>query len=68
MRKILLYSLCFILLCFAIPILFTKGFNNKQVSLSLKNEQIVNENNNLNTDDYDYKEYKTRRSKGRTFY
>lgn len=62
MRKILLYALCFILLCFAIPILFTKGFDNKQVSSTLKNEEIINEdnnNNNLNTGDYDYKEYNT---------
>lgn len=59
MKKILLYALSFILLCFVIPILFTKGSNNKQVSSSLENEPIVNENDNLNTGDYDYKEYST---------
>lgn len=60
MRRILLYLLCFILLCFAIPILFTKGFDNKQVVSKMENEQITNEQNNtLNTENYDYKEYKT---------
>ena len=62
MRKILLYIICFILLCFAIPILFTKGFENEQVISKLENEQIVkgdSNNNPSNTEEYDYKEYKT---------
>lgn len=60
MKRILLYALSFILICFAIPILFTKGFENKQVASNLENEQIVNEtDNNLNTGEYNYKEYNT---------
>lgn len=59
MRRILLYALCFILVCFLIPILFTKGFENKQVASNFKNEQIIEDNNTENTSEYDYKEYKT---------
>ena len=60
MKRILLYSLSFILICFAVPIVFTKSFENKQVTSNLENEQIINEtDNNLNTGEYDYKEYNT---------
>lgn len=63
MKRILLYLLGFILLCFAIPILFTNGFYNEQVASTIENienEQIADENiNNSNAGEYDYKEYNT---------
>ena len=60
MRRILLYIICFIFLCFAIPIVFTKEFDNKQVSGNLEKGQANDGNNNIiDTGDYDYKEYKT---------
>jgi len=51
MRRIFLYTLCFILLCFAIPILFTKV--NTQDVVKEVNENLQNTIQN----DYDYKNY-----------
>lgn len=53
MRKILLYLFVFILICFSIPILFTKKFEDrKSVSSNLN---IVN--NIIQESNYDYKSY-----------
>lgn len=52
MRKILLYILIFVLLCFCIPIIFT---NNKIKNVS---KQITNENK-ITPNTYDYKNYQT---------
>lgn len=52
MRRILLYTLIFILLCFAIPILFTKGNTAQEVAEKVEtNNEVVTENV------YDYKNY-----------
>lgn len=53
MRRILLYILIFIFLCFAIPILFTKGNTAQEVAEKVEtNNEVVTENV------YDYKNYK----------
>lgn len=52
MRRILLYTLIFILLCFAIPILFTKGKVQEVAEKVETNNEVVTENV------YDYKNYK----------
>lgn len=75
MKKILLYTFCFILLCFAIPIIFTKKNNDKQVVALAENtiEQNISKSNNQKEDKkennidqinveestYDYKNYTT---------
>ena len=52
MRRILLYTLIFILLCFVIPILFTKGNATQEVAEKVEtNTEVVTENI------YDYKNY-----------
>ena len=61
MRKILLYVFCFILLCFAIPIIFTRKANETKVVTTMENittkENII-EQINEEESNYDYKEYK----------
>ena len=49
MRKILLYIIVFVLICFTIPILFT----------TKKEKQVTASVNNVETAEYDYKQYKT---------
>lgn len=52
MKRIFLYTLIFILLCFAIPILFTKGNTTQEVAEKVEtNTEVVTENV------YDYKNY-----------
>lgn len=67
MKKILLYAFCFILLCFLIPIVFTKKVYEKQVVAIIENKiESDNQNEKENTEEqinleestYDYKEYK----------
>lgn len=54
MRKILLYILLFVVICFTIPILFTKR-QEKQVSVELNEKNNVTEAKK----EYDYKQYNT---------
>lgn len=54
MRKILLYILLFVVICFTIPILFTKR-QEKQVSIDLNEKNNVTEAKK----EYDYKQYNT---------
>lgn len=63
MRKILCYILLFVLVCFAIPILFTIK-NNEQTlakaNVNISNQENVQNQENLNQKtSYDYKEYNT---------
>lgn len=52
MKRIFLYTLIFILICFAIPILFTKGNTAQEVAEKVEtNSEVVTENI------YDYKNY-----------
>ena len=64
MKKIFLYIICFILLCFILPVLFTR--NGKQVSaettiINENNMNLVEENQDktLKAEKYDYKKYGT---------
>ena len=66
MKKIVLYIITFVCICFIIPIIFTNRNINKEVSTSIDNlneiekkkedEENKQEKNNENID-YDYKEY-----------
>jgi len=65
MKKILLYTFCFILVCFAIPIFFTRKIKENQVVATAENAQInttnienVIEQINVEESTYDYKDYK----------
>ncbi len=59
MKKIIALIFFLIIICFVIPIFFTKSFNEKEV-IALKEENnqenTVNENTNK---EYDYKQYNT---------
>lgn len=67
-RKILTYLILFIIICFAIPILFTKKFEEVEVSTNLEN-QSNNQDNQIDNQEnmqvsevestYDYKQYAT---------
>lgn len=61
MRKILCYILLFVVLCFAIPIIFTKTEKEMTIAdINQNNQQIENlqeENKEDNYKEYDYKEY-----------
>lgn len=67
MRKILCYILLFVLICFAIPILFTIQNNEKTVAqVNVNNddnnsnvENVENQENSDKKVSYDYKEYNT---------
>lgn len=52
MKKIILYILIFVLLCFSIPIMFT---NNKSQNVSKE----ITSNNEITPNTYDYKNYQT---------
>ena len=51
MRKIFIYILCLVLLCFLIPILFTKKIDTKE-TVSFENKEV-----NKNEEIYDYGQY-----------
>ena len=55
MRKIIIYSLLLVILCFAIPAIFTKVFTSKEAS------EPVNENEEIQSSivEYNYKNYDT---------
>ena len=58
MRKIILYTILFVLLCFIIPIIFTKKNNNMQTSeLIAQNEEKTAFAKNEEITNYDYKQY-----------
>lgn len=61
MKKILLYFLGFIAICFLIPVIFTK--EDKQTSIDISDNVNVEENQESNQnkviEEYDYKNYKT---------
>lgn len=59
MRKILIYFMVLILICFSIPILFTKEFSKRVATVN--NLENVNENisNEEKQEKYDYKDYNT---------
>jgi len=59
MRKILCYILLFVLLCFTIPIIFTKKQEEITIANINQNEQSKENVNQGQIDDYDYKEYNT---------
>ena len=56
MRKILLYILIFITICFAIPILLTNK-PKKEVVSEIKEQSMQNNENTENIKEYDYKQY-----------
>lgn len=58
MRKILVYLVVFVLICFFLPVIFTP--KSKNVAKTIENiEQNVNQNTSENTEStYDYKNYK----------
>lgn len=65
MRKILLYILLFVILCFVIPIIFTQKFEVQKttevasVNQIHNNEQIENQQYTIENSSYDYKQYNT---------
>ena len=59
MRKILCYILLFVLLCFTIPIVFTKKQEEKKIADINQNEQSQENIQEEQIGSYDYKEYNT---------
>ena len=58
MRKIILYLLIFICICFVLPVIFTSRFSEKvNVKVNLSEEKIQNANETTEST-YDYKKYK----------
>ncbi len=58
MRKIFLYLLIFICICFVLPVIFTSRFSEKvNVKVNLSEEKIQNANETTEST-YDYKKYK----------
>ena len=55
MKKIIIYILSFVLICFAIPIIFTQQFKNELVDSNNKSENVVVQHNIFK--EYDYKQY-----------
>lgn len=58
MRKIFIYLIILIIICFSIPIIFTTEFSKRTVSSNIVNE-TSNELNNITESTYDYKQYDT---------
>lgn len=59
MRKIILYIISFVLICFIIPIIFTNQFQNEIENIPT-GEKLEKENlNNKSEKEYDYKQYTT---------
>jgi len=60
-KKIFAYLILFIIICFAIPILFTKKFEEKDVSINLENPNNNPQNIQISEEEntYNYKEYST---------
>ena len=56
MKKLLLFVLIYVIICFAIPIIFTKRYSAEGITgqTEEKQEQQVNEKNS-----FDYKQYNT---------
>lgn len=59
MRKILLYILGFVLLCFTIPIIFTNRPEQKQTSSQVEEKSIEENTAVENTEPYQYSNYGT---------
>ena len=65
MKKILIYLIALICICFSIPIVFTKEFAQRTYSQSAVNDTIINNETAENTENeiqqstYDYKTYNT---------
>lgn len=56
MRKVLLYLIIFVLICFFLPVIFTP--RSEKVSKAIENKENVNEENQITESTYDYKNYK----------
>lgn len=56
MRKVLLYLIIFVLICFFLPVIFTP--RSEKVSKAIENKENVNEENQMTESTYDYKNYK----------
>ena len=65
MKKIFIYLIALICVCFSIPIIFTKEFDKRKYSQGTVNENIVDKEsgekaeNNMQESSYDYKTYNT---------
>lgn len=59
MRKIILYIISFVLICFSIPMIFTKEFRNESVDKPIIEEQKNEKLDNTSEKEYDYKQYTT---------
>ena len=58
MKKILIYMLILICICFSIPVIFTKEFS-KRVNTNVIDNNQNNMENNIQEANYDYKKYNT---------
>lgn len=59
MRKILIYLIILIIICFSIPIIFTTEFSKRTFSTNIVNETDTNNISNITESTYDYKQYNT---------
>ena len=59
MKKILIYLLILIFICFSIPIIFTSEFSKRTVSEEISENNKVENKDKVSESTYDYKKYKT---------
>ena len=59
MKKILIYLLILIFICFSIPIIFTSEFSKRTFSAEISENNKVENKDKVSESSYDYKKYKT---------